>query len=124
MNSPQGKSGEAGAPTEAGGKPGGALGGRLVGTEAFHGQNPETAALSCISRATPTKCQARTRLWRNGQLELEGFPVANISDYITDQDVTVWLDLREPDHDDLGVLSEEFGLHPLAIEDAGNERQR
>ena len=124
MNSPQGKSGEAGAPTGADDKPGGALGGRLVGTEAFHGQNPETAALSCISRATPTKCQARTRLYRNGQLELEGFPVADISDYMTDQDVTVWLDLRDPDHDDLGVLSQEFGLHPLAIEDAGNEKQR
>ena len=124
MNSPQGKSGEAGAPTGADDKPGGALGGRLVGTEAFHGQNPETAALSCISRATPTKCQARTRLYRNGQLELEGFPVADISDYVTDQDVTVWLDLRDPDHDDLGVLSEEFGQHPLAIEDAGYERQR
>jgi len=124
MNSPQGKSGEAGAPTGADDKPGGALGGRLVGTEAFHGQNPETAALSCISRATPTKCQARTRLYRNGQLELEGFPVADISDYMTDQDVTVSLDLRDPDHDDLGVLSQEFGLHPLAIEDAGNEKQR
>jgi len=124
MNSPQGKSGEAGAPTGADDKPGGALGGRLVGTEAFHGQNPETAALSCISRATPTKCQARTRLYRNGQLELEGFPVADISDYMTDQDVTVWLDLRDPDHDDLGVLSQEFGLHPLAVEDAGNEKQR
>ena len=124
MNSPQGKSGEAGAPTGADDKPGGALGGRLVGTEAFHGQNPETAALSCISRATPTKCQARTRLYRNGQLELEGFPVADISDYVTDRDVTVWLDLRDPDHDDLGVLSQEFGLHPLAIEDAGNEKQR
>ena len=124
MNSPQGKSGEAGAPTGADDKPGGALGGRLVGTEAFHGQNPETAALSCISRATPTKCQARTRLYRNGQLELEGFPVADISDYMTDQVVTVWLDLRDPDHDDLGVLSQEFGLHPLAIEDAGNEKQR
>ena len=124
MNSPQRGPGEAGALTEADGKSGGALGGRLAGTEAFHGQDPETAALPCISRVSPTKCQARTRLYRNGQLELEGFPVADISDYVTDRDVTVWLDLRDPDHDDLGVLSEEFGLHPLAIEDAGFERQR
>jgi len=124
MNSPQRGPGEAGALTEAVGTSGGALGGRLAGTEAFHGQDPETAALPCISRVSPTKCQARTRLYRNGQLELEGFPVADISDYVTDRDVTVWLDLRDPDHDDLGVLSEEFGLHPLAIEDAGYERQR
>ena len=124
MNSPQRGPGEAGALTEAVGTSGGALGGRLAGTEAFHGQDPERAALPCISRVSPTKCQARTRLYRNGQLELEGFPVADISDYVTDRDVTVWLDLRDPDHDDLGVLSEEFGLHPLAIEDAGFERQR
>ena len=124
MNSPLRGPGEKGTPTQPDGASSGAVGARLVATEAFHGHDPDTAALTCISRATPTKCQARTRLYRNGQLELEGFPVADISDYVTDQDVTVWLDLRDPDHDDLGVLSEEFGLHPLAVEDAGNERQR
>ena len=36
----------------------------------------------------------------------------------------IWLDLRDPDQEDLGVLSDEFGLHPLAVEDAGNEKQR
>ena len=124
MNSPQRSPGEAGALTEADGQAGGALGGRLVGSEAFHGRDPDTAALSCISRASPTKCQARTRLYRNGQLELEGFPVSDISDHVNDQGVTIWLDLHDPDQDDLGVLTEEFGLHPLAVEDAGNERQR
>jgi hypothetical protein len=38
--------------------------------------------------------------------------------------VTVWLDLRGPDHDDLAVLSEEFGLHPLAVEAALHYSQR
>ncbi|MBO0817890.1 MAG: hypothetical protein J2P30_22385, partial [Actinobacteria bacterium] len=123
MNSPQ-RGREKDTLTQPDDKSGGALGARLVATETFHGQDPETAALPCISHATPTRCQARTRLYRNGQLELEGFPVADISNYMNDQDVTVWLDLRDPDHDDLGVLSEEFGLHPLAVEDAGNERQR
>ena len=32
--------------------------------------------------------------------------------------------LRDPDHRDLAVLSEEFGLHPLAVEDAEHEHQR
>jgi len=54
----------------------------------------------------------------DGKLELEGFPVADISDYLADGSVTIWLDLRGPDHDDLAVLSEEFGLHPLAVEAA------
>ena len=88
---------------------------------------PEAAgavAASAISDSTPAKCQTRTRLYRDGRLELEGFPVAEISDYMTDESVTVWLDLRDPDHDDLAVLSEEFGLHPLAVEDAVHEHQR
>jgi len=79
---------------------------------------------SAISVNTPTKCQARTRLYRDGKLESEGFPVADISDHLTDDSATVWLDLLGPDQDDLAVLSEEFGLHPLAVEDAGHERQR
>jgi magnesium transporter len=36
----------------------------------------------------------------------------------------VWLDLCEPNPADLEVLSEEFGLHPLAVEDAIHEHQR
>jgi magnesium transporter len=84
----------------------------------------DSAAPSTICQVSPTKCQARTRLYRDGQLELEGFPVADISDHLEDPAAVVWLDLRRPTHDDLAVLSEEFGLHPLAVEDAGYERQR
>ena len=71
-----------------------------------------------------TGCQARTRLYRDGKLELEGFPVADISDHLADKSVTVWLDLLDPDHDDIAVLSEEFGLHPLAVEAALHHGQR
>jgi magnesium transporter len=76
------------------------------------------AAASSICQISPTRCQARTRLYRDGKLELEGFPVADIRDYLADGSVTIWLDLRGPDRDDLAVLSEEFGLHPLAVEAA------
>jgi magnesium transporter len=108
--------------------PDGALGGQL-GTRAprdttFHGSDPDTVAASAICRATPTKCQARTRLYRNGTLVSEGFPVAEISNHLTDSAVTVWLDLRDPDPEDLEVLGEEFGLHPVAIEDAVHDWER
>ena len=84
----------------------------------------EMAAASSICQISPTRCQARTRLYRDGKLELEGFPVADISDYLADGLATIWLDLRGPDHDDLAVLSEEFGLHPLAVEAALRPSQR
>jgi len=90
----------------------------------FYGSDPAPPVPSAISDPSPAKCQAHTRLYRDGSLELEGFPVSQISEHMTDQSVVIWLDLRNPDHDDLTVLSAEFGLHPLAVEDAGYERQR
>jgi hypothetical protein len=84
----------------------------------FHGTDPDTTAAAAICESTPTSCQARTRLYRHGVLERQGFPVEDISEYIADESAVVWLDLRDPDRDDLNVLSAEFGLHPVAIEDA------
>jgi magnesium transporter len=121
MNAPQP---DTARPDEADSGPGGVLGARPLLARTFHGRDPQTVAAEAISQATPTRCQARTRLYRNGDLELEGFPVAEISDHLDDPAVTIWLDLRDPDREDLDVLSEEFGLHPLAVEDAVNERQR
>jgi magnesium transporter len=95
-----------------------------AGRSAFRGTDPDTAAASAICRSTPTKCQARTRLYRNGVLEAEGFPVGQISGHLEDDAAVVWLDLRDPDREDLDVLSAEFGLHPLAVEDAVHEHQR
>lgn len=106
----------------------GAIGGQL-GTDAprdttFHGGDPDTVATRAICHDTPTHCQARTRLYRDGRLVEEGFAVEKISDHLGDSRSTVWLDLRGPDQEDLSVLQEEFGLHPVAIEDALVARER
>ncbi len=113
-----------GRPRDPGRAPGGVLRARPPSAQTFHGSDPDMVAASTICDVSPTRCQARTRLYRDGRLELEGFPVAEISDHLADEAVTVWLDLRDPDHNDLAVLSEEFGLHPLAVEDAVHEHQR
>jgi magnesium transporter len=102
----------------------GVLGARPRPGQTFRGRDPQTVATSALCELSPTGCQARTRLYRDGRLALEGFPVADISDHLADESVTVWLDLRDPDRDDLGVVSEEFGLHPLAVEDALHHSQR
>ena len=124
MNAPQRDPAETGGLAQVNGTSGGALGARPPAAETFGGRDPQTVAAATISQVTPTKCQARTRLYRDGHLELEGFPVTDISDYMDDPTATIWLDLRSPDREDLDVLSEEFGLHPLAVEDAVYERQR
>jgi magnesium transporter len=90
----------------------------------FRGANAGTVAAAAIAASTPTACQARTRLYRQGVLELEGFPVDDISDHLADDSSVIWLDLRDPDRADLAVLSAEFGLHPLAVEDAVHKHER
>jgi magnesium transporter len=70
------------------------------------------------------KVMSRTRLYRNGVLEAEGFPVADVSDHLADPSSVVWFDLCEPNAEDLASISEELGLHPLAVEDAIHEHQR
>ncbi|HUZ52369.1 MAG TPA: magnesium transporter CorA family protein [Streptosporangiaceae bacterium] len=95
-----------------------------AGRVTFRGTDPVAAAAATVSESTPTKCQARTRLYQNGALVAEGFPVADISEHLKEDATVVWLDLHDPDRADLSVLSEEFGLHPLAIEDAEHEHER
>jgi magnesium transporter len=67
---------------------------------------------------------SRTRLYRNGVLEADGFPIADVSEHIADPSATVWLDLCGPTADDFAAISEELGLHSLAVEDAVHEHQR
>jgi magnesium transporter len=65
-----------------------------------------------------------TRLYRQGVLEAKDFPATQISDYLQQPDTVVWLNLCEPDQQDLEVISQEFGLHPLAVEDAVQRHER
>ncbi|MEZ0073015.1 magnesium transporter CorA family protein [Planotetraspora sp. GP83] len=66
----------------------------------------------------------RTRLYRNGTLEAEGFPVADVSEHLKDPSAVVWFDMCEPTREELQEISEELGLHELAVEDALQHKQR
>jgi magnesium transporter len=65
-----------------------------------------------------------TRVYRKGVLELEGFPLADVSDYVAQPDTLVWVDLRAPSKDQLHELATELGLHELAVEDALSPHER
>jgi magnesium transporter len=66
----------------------------------------------------------RSRAYRKGELEAEGFPISEVSDHIARPDTVVWVDLCNPDRDELEQLKEELGLHELAVEDALEPHQR
>ncbi|WP_394769165.1 magnesium transporter CorA family protein [Lacisediminihabitans sp.] len=65
-----------------------------------------------------------TRLYRNGAMKQEGFPVEEISDHIATKGCVIWADFVSPTEQDLAVIEEELGLHRLAVEDAVHSYQR
>ncbi|MGA9160558.1 MAG: magnesium transporter CorA family protein [Actinomycetota bacterium] len=67
---------------------------------------------------------ATTRVYRKGVLETEGFPIADVSEYLEDSDTVVWVDLCGPSKEQLDELAVELGLHELAVEDALGPHQR
>jgi magnesium transporter len=66
----------------------------------------------------------RSRLWRNGVLEAEDFPLERVSEYLNEADCLVWVDLCEPDPAHLDELATEIGLVPQAVEDALARQER
>ena len=66
----------------------------------------------------------RTRCYRNGVLVDEGFPLADVSEHLSEPTSMVWVDLMAPDLDELQLVADELGLHSLAVEDAATGRQR
>ena len=56
--------------------------------------------------------------------KLADISVADISDWVQRPGCFVWVALRDPTDDELTQMQHEFGLHPLAVEDARKGHQR
>lgn len=65
-----------------------------------------------------------TRLYRNGVVVLEDFPVADTAAHLGEAGSVVWIDLCAPTAEDLASIGAQVGLHQLAVEDALQEPQR
>jgi magnesium transporter len=66
----------------------------------------------------------RTRVYREGELRKEDFPVEDVSDFLAEPGTAVWVDLCAPSEAELAELADELGLHRLAVEDAVQQHQR
>jgi len=62
-------------------------------------------------------------VYQEGQ-KLADIPVEDISNWLTKTGCLIWVALRDATPAELKQMQEEFGLHPLAIEDAKHGHQR
>lgn len=62
-------------------------------------------------------------VYRNGE-KLADIDATEIHKYVDQPDCFVWVALLEPNAAALEQMQEEFGLHPLAVEDASHGHQR
>jgi len=67
---------------------------------------------------------ARTRCYQKGKLVSEDFPLNEVSEHLAKPGAVVWIDLTDPNRDELSLLAEEMKLHVLAVEDALEVQQR
>lgn len=68
--------------------------------------------------------QLRSRVWRDGVVAVENFPLAELDGYLADPTALTWVDLCDPDGDVLGQLAKELQLDRNAVEDARAPRER
>lgn len=61
--------------------------------------------------------------YQDGQ-KLADIDIADISDWLVKPDCFIWVAMRDASMEELQTMQEEFGLHPLAIEDAAHGHQR
>lgn len=62
-------------------------------------------------------------LYRSGA-PVRDIPLRDVSEFIHNHEVFLWIELRDPDGTQLRQLGEELGLHELALEDAVTTHQR
>jgi magnesium transporter len=80
--------------------------------------------VSLKTHPVPT-CPTHTRLYESGGVVAEGFGAEEIPVQMEQHPKAVlWLDLYDPDENDLRAVAAEFALHPLAVEDAVHDHQR
>lgn len=66
----------------------------------------------------------RTRVWRDGKVFAEDFPLSEVSDHLDGGGCLVWADVVGDDTATLDAIAEELSLDPHAVEDAISAHER
>jgi magnesium transporter len=71
-----------------------------------------------------TSAPVRTRLWSDGVLKAENFPLTDVAGHLREQGALVWVDLCNPDATQLAELAGELGLDERAVRDVDGQRTK
>ena len=66
----------------------------------------------------------RTRLWSDGALEAENFPLADVAKHRGQQGALLWVDLCNPEPAQLAELAAQLGLDDRAVKDIDGQRTK
>lgn len=69
-------------------------------------------------------CERRTRVWRAGKLSDRDITLTDLPALLTEDDTLTWVDLQDPEPDDVRELATAIDIDPHTVEDALSERER
>ena len=91
-------------------------------------RNPLSAEPSAVIPVAPSATSARAKvktLACLGGISLErGVSLDEVQGYVKDPTNIVWVDIQDAGQEEFSLLLEEFGFHPLALEDVAKGQQR
>ncbi len=73
---------------------------------------------------SPTDVSVTTTLYEDGRRAGQACRFEDISEVLKQERALIWVDALNPSRDEIEQIGEEFGLHPLALEDAEQAHQR
>jgi magnesium transporter len=79
--------------------------------------------VSTAPATAPPLGACTTLVYRQGEIR-QDVPDAEIDRALRQQDSVVWVDIQRPTEENFRALVQQFGLHPLAVEDVHTAHQR
>jgi len=86
--------------------------------------NEQPAATLHAAPGAPVAARVRTLACLGGISLERGVAMDEVRGYVKDPTNIVWVDIQDAGPEEFSLLLEEFGFHPLALEDAAKGQQR
>ncbi len=84
----------------------------------------EAAAVGSPPLGQASRARVRALACRSGLSLERGVSLLELREYLRDSANTVWVDIQDPGPEEQSLLLEEFGFHPLTVEDVARGHQR